>query len=135
MSFFDWNESYATGIQVIDGQHKKLFELVSTLHTAMTLGHGHQKLGEILGELEEYTRVHFTDEEKLMEAHVYPGLVAHHREHAEFKERLGNLRQQYALESSGLSIPAMRMLKEWLTTHVKGTDQKYAPFLKAKGVS
>jgi hypothetical protein len=27
------------------------------------------------------------------------------------------------------------MLKEWLITHVQGTDLKYAPFLKAKGVS
>lgn len=33
-----------------------------------------------------------------------------------------------------ISMELMDFLADWLTTHIKGTDKKYVPYLKGKGV-
>ena len=70
-SAFQWNTSYSVKVEAMDAQHKRLFEIIRELYTAMRAGHGKQVVGEVLHRLIEYTVQHFAAEEKLMEKNGY----------------------------------------------------------------
>ena len=70
-SAFQWNTSYSVKVEAMDAQHKRLFEIIRELYTAMRAGQGKQVVGEVLHRLIEYTVQHFAAEEKLMEKNGY----------------------------------------------------------------
>jgi len=134
MALLEWNEKLATGITEIDAQHKRLVAMVNSLHEAMKIGKSRDMVAGLIGELKDYARSHFDTEEKLMERYKFPGLDPHRVEHNRFIEKI----LDYDLNlQEGASVPPMDVmlfLKNWLGSHILGTDQLYAPFLKEKGV-
>ncbi len=135
MALIDWTADLGTGIGSIDGQHEKLISYINVLHEAMRTGKGHEVLGKVLNELTAYTITHFSNEERLMTAHGFPGYAAHKKEHEEFTQKVMKLNDDFRKGKYLITIEIMQFLKEWLVTHIKGTDRQYAPFLLAKGVS
>ena len=59
MTFIKWNKSLSVKVKEIDDQHKKLVELINQAYEFKDS----KKLGDILNELIEFTRVHFSTEE------------------------------------------------------------------------
>ena len=48
MAFITWSyEEYGVNIKHLDGHHKRLFDLINTLHDAMQRGEGRNVLGKI----------------------------------------------------------------------------------------
>ena len=135
MALIDWSNDLGTKINSIDEQHKKLISLINGLHEAMKIGAGRAVTGQVIDELLNYTITHFSNEERLMTAHGYPGYAGHKKEHDEFTQKVKKLDEDYKAGKLAITIEIMRFLKDWLTTHIKGTDQKYSPFLLGKGVS
>lgn len=125
----------SVNIRSIDDQHKKLVALVNNLHDAMSAGKGQQVLGKILDELIEYTKTHFATEERLMIAHTYPGYLSHKKEHDGLTQQVIAIHQDFKAGKPVITVEIMRFLKDWLGRHIKGTDQKYGPFLISKGVA
>ncbi|MGB8773830.1 MAG: hemerythrin domain-containing protein, partial [Terriglobales bacterium] len=72
---FQWNPSYSVKVYALDAQHKKLFDIIRELYTAMSSGHGKDAVGDVLRRLIDYTVQHFAAEEKLMAEHAYPLLA------------------------------------------------------------
>jgi hemerythrin len=136
MAFFSWGPSFEVGIMQIDSQHKKLVDMVNQLYEAMSQGHGGKVLGKILSELVSYTAVHFKAEEKLMQEHGYPEFNEHKAKHDAMNKKVMDLKRQFDSGKGDVLTNSVGIfLKDWLTKHIKGTDMKYAPFLKQKGVS
>ena len=67
-------------------------------------------------ELVDYTVMHFGMEEKLMDQVL------------DYQKKL------FAGEPT-VSINLMTFLKDWLTSHIKGIDTKYVPFMKENGIN
>ncbi|MDA8325623.1 MAG: bacteriohemerythrin [Nitrospiraceae bacterium] len=135
MALIDWTSDLNTKIGSIDEQHHRLVFLINNLHEAMKTGKGREALGKILDEMIEYAKTHFATEERLMTAHSYPGYALHKKEHDEFKQKATKLDQDFKSGKQLITVEVMQFLKNWLTLHIKGTDQKYGPFLLARGVS
>jgi hemerythrin len=131
---FTWEDSFSVNIGVIDMQHKKLMSMLNELHQAMMEGSGKEKLGTILSNLVGYARGHFTTEERLMRTHAYPDFLAHKSEHDHLTEKVMDLQSGFRSNEVGLTLEVMIFLKDWLRNHILGSDQKYSPFLNAKGV-
>ncbi|MGQ9919130.1 MAG: bacteriohemerythrin, partial [Bryobacteraceae bacterium] len=89
-----------------------------------------EDLKRVLNDLMNYTRYHFGYEEKLMERAGYADLSSHKRVHRAMVEQVEKLRKEAESSRTGFSIKLMGFLKNWLTDHIMGTDQKYAPTLK-----
>jgi len=83
MSFMDWQTDYQVGVAEIDSQHKRLMEMVNSLHEAMKSGSGKTLIPKILNEMVEYTASHFSTEERLMQEIRYPEYPLHKRQHEE----------------------------------------------------
>lgn len=130
-----WDPSYSVKVKRCDDDHKKLFDMINTLHEAMTLGQGAVKVGQIVSELANYTKYHFSGEEALMEKAKYPDLLAHRAEHQALIKRVEQFQKDIAAGKGGQSIAVASFLKDWLTHHIKQRDQKYSAHLNANGIS
>jgi hemerythrin len=135
MALMTWNASYSVNVKLIDEQHKKWIDILNELHDAMKSGKGKDKLGGILAELVEYTKVHFAMEERLMQQSGYPHFEGHQRIHADMAREVETLYSRYRAGEPVLSIDVMQFLKNWLSEHIMTTDKNYSPFLNSKGIS
>jgi len=129
MSLFTWSDSYSVDAPGIDAQHKKLFDLINNLHAAMIQGRGQEVIGQILDGLVDYTKVHFADEERMLEKINYPDLPAHVAEHDIFIRKAYALQTDYRSGKLAMTLPVMDFLKGWLINHILKTDKKYIPFV------
>jgi hemerythrin-like metal-binding protein len=92
-------------------------------------------MGKILDDLVAYAKTHFATEERLMTTHTYPGYLIHKKEHDNLTQQVVSLHQDFKEGKPVITVALMSFLKDWLGKHIKGTDQKYSPFMINKEVS
>ncbi len=134
MALFDWEAKYSVNIKEIDEQHKKLIGIINDLHDAMSKGKSNDVLSKVLQDLIDYTRVHFANEERIMNMHGYPDYAVHKAVHEDLVRQVTKFDKEFREGKFGLSIQMMNFLKDWLSKHILETDKKYSPFLNSKGV-
>ncbi len=132
---FEWSEEFSTGIGSVDAQHRTLFGIAHELHTAMAAGQAKGSLAKILERLVQYTTMHFAHEERLMRLHQYPQLEQHQAEHAALTQQVVKFRADFLGGRAVITVQLLTFLKGWLEKHIKGSDFRYAPHLKAKLVA
>jgi hemerythrin len=81
MAIAIWSSHFETGIDLIDSQHKALFEAVNRLEASFSLGNTDDMVKKSLDFLVKYTFEHFQTEEQFMCEAAYPGLAEHTDEH------------------------------------------------------
>jgi hemerythrin len=135
--YYKWDDSFVSGIKVIDVRHMRLFETVNRLLDACDQGRGQEELKKSLDFLINYTVKHFSEEEALQRQYGYPGFQAHRQIHENFKKTVGEFVRE--LNFQGPSQEMLEQIKtkvgEWLVTHVKAEDIKMAAFLKSAGAT
>jgi hemerythrin-like metal-binding protein len=124
----------SVGVGKIDKEHQGLFDLMNQLHDGMLSGRGKDVLGPVLGNLMQYTKVHFGNEETLLRLHSYPQLADHMKYHEVFRKKVGDLDTQFKSGTAALSVSTLEFLRDWLSKHILGVDAQYKAFLAAKGV-
>ena len=129
MSLMSWRASYSVGHAEIDGQHKKIIELINALDDAMQAGVGKVALGMILDELITYTANHFAAEEKYMLDANYPAYDEHKAKHVKMTDKVLEIQSLYKKGTVGITIDVMKFLQDWLNKHILGTDMLYAPYI------
>jgi len=134
MALFVWNDNYSVNIKHIDEQHKKLINMLNELHDAMKTGKGKEATGKILSGLIDYVGTHFSAEEKLMQQYSYTEYASHKVEHDKLTQKALSLKKEFEQGAPVLTVELLNFLKEWLQTHILGTDKKYSQFLNSKGV-
>jgi hemerythrin len=135
MALVKWDQSYSVKVKRYDDDHQKLFALINSLHENMLAGKGSEKIQEVVKQLADYTKYHFAAEEVALEKAKYPGLAAHRAEHAAFVKKIEEFQRDIAAGKINLSISVGGFLNDWLTNHIKRTDQQYSGFLNQHGVS
>lgn len=135
MQFLAWSDTYSVHVKSMDAQHKQLVDLVNQLYESMKSGRGDQATNKILSLLAGYTREHFTDEEKLMQANGFPGYLQHKALHDMLTRQVVDLQRQCQTGKAKIGDEVLRFLKDWLTKHIVGSDQNYGQFLNAKGIN
>jgi hemerythrin-like metal-binding protein len=132
---FDWKNEYAVNIGSIDAQHQMLFAIGRELYAAMSTGQGKAVLGRILDRLVQYTTVHFAHEERLMQLHHYPDFAKHKAEHDALVKQVQAFQTEFESGRATMAVQVLQFLKDWLESHIKGSDFAYAPCLKAQKVA
>jgi len=135
MPLMQWNEKMSVGIDSIDAEHKKLVGMLNDLYDGMQSGRGKEALGKVLDNLIAYTAAHFKNEEKHFVQTGYPASAAHKKEHDDLTKQVLDVQAKYKAGAAGtLSLEVLSFLKNWLVTHIQGSDKAYGPHLKSKGV-
>lgn len=123
-----FDDSFKTGIVLIDEEHKTLFDIIGKIYTTLEAQLLHDKydaIMDIIGELKEYTRVHFSDEEEYMRSIGYEGLANQQLLHQSFIDTLNEVdlnevddnQQAYLYE-------CLDFLKNWLVNHILKVDKQ-----------
>ena len=71
-----WNDKYHVGVPIIDEQHRGIVSAINTLFEFIRQGHGQEALKPTFLVLEQYTRLHFITEQRLLQEIEYPNLEA-----------------------------------------------------------
>jgi hemerythrin len=123
---------FEIGIAEIDGQHRRLFELLGEMKGWSGTDLEHAAALDILDSLTEYAQVHFAVEESVMRMLHYPQTAAHIVEHQRFADALDVFRHRLLKEQR--SVDLVEFIKSWLVEHIDRADRAYVAFFLAKGI-
>ena len=124
---YEMKDEFKTGIDFIDEQHKKLFEIADRAYVLLkdqfTIDK-YDKISEILAELKDYTAFHFNAEEKYMEKIGYNKLLSQKVAHNDFIDKLDNVDLKNIDENQEQAIlDILEFLNNWLIEHIYHSDK------------
>jgi hemerythrin-like metal-binding protein len=136
MPTFEWTQNLAVGIDLIDEQHKMLFQRANDVSQSLDSGQGLTQIIKTLDFLIDYTLFHFSTEENHMKANRYTGLEAHQASHRGLINTLNDLERDFKEEgaTNQLADALNSFLNNWLVKHIKGIDVQFGKFLKEKNI-
>jgi hemerythrin len=130
----EWTEKLATGISTIDSQHKELFRRINNLVSAIKQHRCKSEIDGTITFLDEYARVHFSEEERNMRDANYEGLEEQQEDHRKYLAALAALKEQASLprgqgDSYDLSATTNQVVVDWIIDHIMKVDMKFGAFL------
>ena len=125
-----WKERYRIGVDMIDTQHKELFDTTEKLISIIS-GEGaednKQECVSIIAFLKDYADKHFAEEEEYQLSISYSDIEKHKTLHRVFTATVLSLEKK--LIDADFSVSVLKdvagFLTSWLTYHIAGIDQKY----------
>ncbi|RQD68872.1 MAG: hemerythrin [Tindallia sp. MSAO_Bac2] len=129
-----WKERYRIGVEIIDEQHKELFqrvqEFLAVINGTEAWEGRKRKVEETMGFMEEYAVKHFTDEENLFQEIKYPDAEAHKKAHEEFAKMVKEYKVRFedGMKEEDVQEFGGRLMS-WLIMHVGKEDQKLGEFI------
>lgn len=130
---FVWDDSYDTGINQIDQDHKQLVHLINDLYEAMQDGSGGALLLPIFAALRHYTENHFAKEERYMIECDAPEQEHHLLEHQRMRTKLAELESRHRHGEAAISLQTLTFLRDWLKSHICVVDQAMAAHAQSLG--
>ena len=134
MALIEWDESYSVKVNLIDRQHKRLFELANGYYNAVKTGRSEGALFNLLDGLVEYAEVHFSTEERYFTQYGYKDAEEHKREHKILSAKIADLKSKVKIGINVENDEVSKFLKIWLDKHIKETDHKYIDCFQKAGL-
>ena len=132
-----WSKNYATGVEVIDQQHRELVSLTNLLYQACLAGEQKSAFKDAMSMMVDYVRFHFTAELELLKRINYPQYNEHKAEHDALVKQILEAVQEFKAGRIFVPHTFVRTLKDWVFGHIGVTDRKYAKYVaeqKSKGL-
>ncbi|MDR0324323.1 MAG: bacteriohemerythrin [Treponema sp.] len=134
-----WGDKYATGIKLIDQQHRELVDLTNNLFHACLDGEQAAKPAfmEAMHRMVEYVRFHFNMETEMLERIKYPGFSEHKKLHETLIKQILDAAEQFKEGKKFVPNHFVRTLKDWVFGHIAIHDKFYASYVteqKKKGL-
>lgn len=131
---FPWNENFATGIALIDEQHRQLVHLINKLASRLSRGSDELQLAEVFKELVAYADYHFKTEERIWQPsfHGDAWYAEHKLAHDAFLPTA--LEIQNGLKDASYDRVLEEILKflvNWLVFHILDNDRRMAKVVTA----
>lgn len=127
-----WDSELETGDARVDLQHMQLFATVNDLLIASELAVSRQELSSGVIDLIHYARLHFADEEALMETSEYPQQAEQKIAHAEFSAQVTRAAAHFFADKTTSIEPLVWYVRGWLEDHVMTLDRDLAQHLRAR---
>jgi len=121
----EWSEELATGLDIVDNQHKGLINFINDLTNNIDLDHKKELkyFNSVKDEITNYIIEHFSTEENIMELNnINKRFLDQHRyEHSTFIKKIGGI-----IETSEINFSlddVVFFLIEWVINHINQTDK------------
>lgn len=125
---YEFLDDYVTGIESIDDEHRRLFEIADETYRLSKeefLVDKYDQVRHILGELKDYALLHFEHEEAYMESINYKKMFMQKVQHDQFREKVNNLDLDHLDENSDEMIDEiLTFLTNRLINHILEHDKQ-----------
>ena len=130
----EWQDDLATGIDLIDEQHKGIFDRFAEFKKACDEGCAKEDIVKLLLFLEDYTRDHFREEEEALQEAGDAELSAQQQAHKMFLNDIADLKRKIGEDGPAMLeiLEMKRLLIRWLIQHIKHQDMAYVDLLKGR---
>lgn len=122
-----FKDEFRTGIENIDIEHQKLFEIADRAYVTLMddfIPDKYDYILEILKELTDYAVFHFEHEEEYMMSIHYKKLISHKAEHVEFLDKVSGYQLTDIDENQkGVILELLDFLNDWLIHHILENDK------------
>ena len=130
MAFLSWRKDYELGVEQIDTEHHRLFDMVNEFHETYSSSDRHKEIPHLLNRLVVYAEEHFQHEEKLMSQNGYPLLEKHREQHGDLVTAIFAINERLASDPAKASAETLQFVKKWLQDHILKDDMDIADFLR-----
>lgn len=124
---YEMKDEFLTGIEVIDNQHRRLFEIADKIYMLLKDDFAIDKYDRIVAfieELKEYTVYHFKTEEEYMESISYKRMFTQKIDHNNFVKKLDEIDLKEIDENQDESIiNLLEFVNGWLISHILEKDK------------
>lgn len=122
-----FKDEFRTGIENIDLEHEKLFEIADRAYETLMdeyITDKYDYIVDILKELTDYATIHFQHEEEYMMSIRYKKLFSQKAEHEEFAEKIATYNLNDIDENQkGAILELLDFLNDWLIHHILESDK------------
>lgn len=129
-------EEYATGVQLVDIQHRALIQQINRLE-AMTKAEkiDPAEVERLIGFLGNYIVGHFKFEENCMQRRSCPAYGANKQAHEHFIAEWAKFKQQYDSEGAHgeLLQKLLERTQDWIKNHILKIDLQLKATVKERG--
>lgn len=134
IGMFVWSENFSVNNDLIDSQHKRLFEIGNNINDILKNFDEKsdcEKLKHEINELVRYTKYHFEEEEILMKKYNYLELDIHREEHESFINYLDDIDVDNIENCKKEDlVDLLKFVASWIFKHISNTDYKYGDYIK-----
>ncbi len=113
---FVWRDEYALGLDDVDAQHRRLFQLGGEAQALAPAGTDNDAAARVIADIGAAIGHHFRTEEALMLAHSCASYPAHKSEHDALLAMLPGLARD------GITFELLTQLDGWIRQHIAGAD-------------
>lgn len=125
-----WKDDYLIGVEEIDNQHKKLFEIGEKAYDLLKndmMIDKYDRIIEVLNELKEYAVFHFKSEEEYMLSINYKRFFSHKIEHDKFIKTVSDVDLNKVDEDqNAYLLSILEFVVNWTGEHILQNDKLIA---------
>lgn len=125
-----WKDEYSVGVEHIDDQHRKLFEIAGRAYDLLKdnlVLDKYDTIIAILEELKDYAVYHFNSEEQYMKEIGYRKLLSHKVMHDDFIEKVNGIDFNKVDENQNqYLLGTLDFVVNWIDGHILGQDKLYS---------
>ena len=125
---YEMKDEYLTGIEQIDNEHRRLFEIAEELYQLSKkefMPDKYDNIRRLLDELREYTKTHFEHEEEYMESIGYKRMFTQKVQHDAFRRQLDEWDLEDIDENQDEAIEnVLTHVTDWLIHHILEQDKQ-----------
>ncbi len=131
----EWEDKFSVDISTIDEEHKKLISILNKAVFANEHTDNTVETKDILGDMVEYARKHFSTEEAYMVKFKFPEYQLHRNEHLDFTSKTITSYHDLLSGDCQIANEILEYLEQWLVNHIQVTDKKYIDCFKKNGLT
>ncbi|MDD6491457.1 MAG: bacteriohemerythrin [Firmicutes bacterium] len=128
---YEMKNEYLTGIEFIDNEHRRLFEIAEQTYQLKNeefISDKYDQIKALLEELKDYTRMHFAHEEEYMQSIGYKKLFTQKVQHQAFidwleEQNLDEIDSEFENQDAVVDN-ILKYLTDWLVHHILETDKQ-----------
>ncbi len=126
----EWDPGFSVDVAEIDVHQKKMFDLFNELIELKQKKADPKMIANLVSDINDYGKLYFTTEEKILMERQYPDRDAHARGHRRFIRNAISLRREIVEDVDNLTLDSILSLRDWLIEHIQTSDVLYVPFLR-----
>jgi hemerythrin len=121
----EWKDSYRTGLNEVDYEHRELIDLINVLHARLSDSDAPITVPGFFGDLNRAITAHFALEERHMRDSNYDQLKEHKGEHERLLDEIRHIMDAYeAMPEAERTAYLGKALDDWFTIHFKTHDSR-----------